>query len=253
MNGNVRSSIAKLSFNVTTGSSENLSIDLAQTRYENDTEKVDRTKVAPNTKGALEFNVNATDTQVSLQYNIDINLTQIPENLMFYSNEEMTNALYRENGQINLIGYFAANDENKTETKTLYWQWKYETGLTQEECDANDALDSKWMDKNIILDIETTGKQIIDDIQKQYIVIFDLNGGSLANYDGVNQISKKVNYGQEYGELPVPVRDGYTFKGWNAKNLFGLNGRIEKFEIIDSNSIVNRSENHTLTAIWEKN
>lgn len=222
LNGNGTASIAKWSFKVTAGSSENLSIDLAQTRYENDTEKVDRTKVAPNTKGALEFNVNATGTEVSLQYNIDINLTQVPENLMFYSNEEMTNALYKENGKINLTGYFGADNNNKTETKTLYWQWKYETGSTQEEIDANDELDSKWMDKNIVLDIETTGKQITDDSQKQYIATFDLNGGSLANYDGVNQITKKVNYGQAYGELPAPVREGYTFKGWNGKNLFNI-------------------------------
>ncbi len=154
-----------------------------------------------------------------MQYNIDINLTQVPENLMFYSNEEMTNALYKENGKINLTGYFEADNNNKTETKTLYWQWKYETGSTQEEIDANDELDSKWMDKNIILDIETTGKQITDDSQKQYIATFDLNGGCLANYDGVNQITKKVNYGQAYGELPVPVREGYTFLGWSNKNL----------------------------------
>lgn len=58
LNGNGTASIAKWSFKVTAGSSENLSIDLAKTRYENDIEKVDRTKVAPNTKGALEFNVN---------------------------------------------------------------------------------------------------------------------------------------------------------------------------------------------------
>ena len=222
MNGNGIASVAKWSFNVTAGSSENLSIDLAKTRYENDTTKVDRSRVDPGTKGALEFNVNANESEVSLQYNIDIKLTQIPENLMFYTNEEMTNAIYKEDGKISLCGYFGADDKNKTEKRTLYWQWKYETGSTPEEIRANDALDSKWIDSKVTFEIEVTGKQVIDDSQKQYIATFDLNGGSLANYDGVNQITKKVNYGQAYGELPVPVREGYTFKGWNGKNLFNI-------------------------------
>ena len=32
--------------------------------------------------------------------------------------------------------------------------------------------------------------------------------------------TKTVTFGKNYGNLPVPVRDGYTFKGWNGKNLF---------------------------------
>ena len=93
-------------FKITEKSSESLSIDLAKTRFENDNTEVDKTKVAPGTKGALEFNIDASDSQVSLEYDINMNLTKIPENLMFYTNEEMTNALYKDNGQIRLGGYF---------------------------------------------------------------------------------------------------------------------------------------------------
>lgn len=219
-----------------------MSIDLAQTRYENDTQKVERTKVAPGTKGAIEFNVDATGTQVSLQYDIDMTIEQIPENLMFYSNEEMTNALYKENGKINLNGYFGADNENKTETKTLYWQWKYETGSTQEEINVNDELDSKWMDKKIILGIEATGKQIANDTEKQYTATFDLNGGSLANYDGVTQVTKKVKYGEPYGEMPVPVREGYTFKGWELNLLSSNKSEWEKGAINIEGQIVDDSQ-----------
>ena len=105
-NGNTQAPIARWNFNVTAGSSENLNIDLANTRFANDTTEVDRTKVAPGTAGALQLNINATGSQVSLEYNIDLSLTQIPENLIFYSDAEMTNALYKENGVIHLEGYF---------------------------------------------------------------------------------------------------------------------------------------------------
>ena len=47
LNGNTTAPIARWNFRVTAGSSENLQIDLAQTRYANDTTEVDRTKVAP--------------------------------------------------------------------------------------------------------------------------------------------------------------------------------------------------------------
>ena len=45
-------------------------------------------------------------------------------------------------------------------------------------------------------------------------VTFDPNGGN------VSTISKVVKIGENYGELPTPTRVGYTFKGWNGKNLF---------------------------------
>ena len=47
-----------------------------------------------------------------------------------------------------------------------------------------------------------------------YIVNFDANGGTM------NQNTKILSYGEEYGTLPTPTREGYTFKGWNGKNLF---------------------------------
>ena len=48
---------------------------------------------------------------------------------------------------------------------------------------------------------------------KPYTVTFDANGGT------VDLPSKEVKYGKEYGNLPVPTRDGYKFMGWNGKNL----------------------------------
>ena len=49
-----------------------------------------------------------------------------------------------------------------------------------------------------------------------FTVTFDANGGS------VSQSSKQVSYGSTYGTLPTPTRSGYTFSGWNGKNIFNI-------------------------------
>ena len=220
LNGSTQVPIAQWNFKVTAGSSQSLDIDLSGTRFLDDTTEVDRTKVAPGTAGALQFNINATGSQVSLEYTIDLTLTQIPENLIFYSDSEMTKALYNDNGVIHLDGYFGANDNNKTATKNLYWRWKLETGSTQAEIDANDLLDSEWIGDRIVLGVQATGRQVTDSPMTQYAVTFDLNGGTLANHGDSTQITKNVTYGEQYGALPEPTREGYTFKGWNGKNQF---------------------------------
>ena len=43
-------------------------------------------------------------------------------------------------------------------------------------------------------------------------VTFDANGGT------VNTNTKDVEVGSQYGELPTPTREEYTFLGWNIKN-----------------------------------
>ena len=49
---------------------------------------------------------------------------------------------------------------------------------------------------------------------KTYTVTFNANGGS------VSPTTQQVTYNNPYGDLPTPTRSGYTFKGWNGKNLF---------------------------------
>lgn len=44
----------------------------------------------------------------------------------------------------------------------------------------------------------------------EYSLYFDAQGGE------VFPVSKQVLYGEEIGELPIPIRTGYTFTGWNT-------------------------------------
>ena len=81
-------------------------------------------------------------------------------------------------------------------------------------------------------------------------VKFDANGGyewtdstctSSVNLNGTT-CSKRVPYGTSYGNLPVPVRTGYTFTGWYTDPISGTE--------ITEPTIVNVSGYHTIYAHW---
>lgn len=68
------------------------------------------------------------------------------------------------------------------------------------------------------------------------VVSFDPNGGT------VDIQEKRVYYGQTYGELPVPVRTGYTFNGWYTEKTGGTK--------ITAETPVSVAANQTLYAQW---
>ena len=55
-------------------------------------------------------------------------------------------------------------------------------------------------------------------LENDYTVTYDYNGATSGN----TVINKTVGYGENYGTLPQPEKTGYTFEGWNGKNLFEL-------------------------------
>ena len=73
---------------------------------------------------------------------------------------------------------------------------------------------------------------------KNYTVTFDYKGGEGSLEDIV------VTPGEAYGELPVPTRDGYVFRGWS------LDGTIKAKSAVTANTIVSIAEDHTLYALW---
>ncbi len=55
--------------------------------------------------------------------------------------------------------------------------------------------------------------------------------------------SKNVTYGSTYGDLPVPARTGYTFKGWYTE----ADGQGSE---VDADTVVTKTADHTLHALW---
>lgn len=71
----------------------------------------------------------------------------------------------------------------------------------------------------------------------EVMVKFDLDGGNL---DGETYIADKtVTYGEAYGELPVPEKEGFHFDGW-----------IYSGAVIQADTMVTMTGEHVLTARW---
>ena len=72
-----------------------------------------------------------------------------------------------------------------------------------------------------------------------YTVTFNSNGGSTSTR------TKEVTYNNEYGELPVAKKTGYTFIGWY--------NQISGGTLVNSKTIVSKECDHTLYAHWIAN
>ena len=77
------------------------------------------------------------------------------------------------------------------------------------------------------------------DQPKSFRVFFDANGGSCSTQ------SIRVTNGEPYGDLPVPVYEGYSFEGWYTERSGGSR--------IRSDSVVSLNADLTLFAHWKKN
>ena len=75
--------------------------------------------------------------------------------------------------------------------------------------------------------------------KKPLKVVFDANGGKTGEDE------KTIHYEDVYGELPIPTRKGYTFKGWYSSKEEGV-------EVTSSTNVTTPS-NHTVYARWEAN
>lgn len=70
-------------------------------------------------------------------------------------------------------------------------------------------------------------------------VKFDLNGGESG--DGETQIEPvQVVFGETYGTLPIPSKEGSIFQGWEYSG-----------QMITSGTVVKMTGEHVLVAVWE--
>jgi uncharacterized repeat protein (TIGR02543 family) len=102
------------------------------------------------------------------------------------------------------------------------------------------------------------GETFNDEIESSSMVTIDKNHTLYARW-GVNKYTASfelnggvglaepiiVTYDAAYGELPNPTKEGYTFNGWYLENLY--------VNMITSNSIVTKTEEHILYAKWVAN
>lgn len=158
--GTGTATVAKWSFKVN-GSADNLGqITLGNTTAANP--KVANGKVAPGTKGSFNIALDATGTEVALDYSIKFENVKgnIPTNLKFYEDanykQEIANIT-----ATGLEGSMAVDQGEKTKTVTIYWKWDYETGTGAENIKTNDGIDTAegQLAESITFDVVVTGTQ----------------------------------------------------------------------------------------------
>ncbi len=156
--GNGVAEVATWDFKVNGQSEQVEEINLASTC--NNETLVDN-KIAPGTTGSFNILVDATDSDVGINYNITFTEEENkPENLKFFYNEKEYNSIKELEKE--LSGTINANEEDKTRTLNVQWEWSYETGSNEEEIAKNDLIDTKdgQTIQNYNFEVVVTGTQV---------------------------------------------------------------------------------------------
>lgn len=119
-------------------------------------------KIAPGTEGNFQIKVDATGSDVGIDYKIKFtDETTKPANLKFYYQEVEYNSIL-ELGEA-LSGTINADDENKSKTFDIKWKWNYETGSNPTEVASNDKIDTQNAQEitNYEFDVIVSGTQVV--------------------------------------------------------------------------------------------
>ena len=150
--------VATWSFKVNGQSEQVEEINLASTC---NNETLVNNKIAPGTSGSFNIIVDATGSDVGINYNIAFTEEENkPQNLKFEYNDTEYNSI--KELEDDLSGTINANDEEKTRTLNVKWKWDYETGSSPEEIESNDLVDTQdgQSIKNYTFNVVVTGTQV---------------------------------------------------------------------------------------------
>lgn len=137
--GDGMAEVATWSFKVNGQKEEVQTIQLASTC---NNETLINNKIAPGTRGSFNILVDGTGSEVGIDYNIQFtNETTKPSNLKFTYNDKQYNSIIEL--EKDLSGTINANEENKTRTLKINWEWPYETGSNENEIANNDKIDTQ--------------------------------------------------------------------------------------------------------------
>ncbi len=170
ISGKGEATVAKWSFKATAnGQPVNLgTITLGNTRSDND--KVAEGKVAPGTSGKFTVALDATGTEVALDYTIKFaNVSSpFPTNLKFYATKNADGTYSDEITNITTQGLTGSIELDATtniistiKNVDLYWVWEYQTGADDTAKGQNDKTDTTEGQNaaKITFDVVVTGTQ----------------------------------------------------------------------------------------------
>jgi len=173
--------VAKWNFKVTGDTTQTEQVVFAVTRDDGNT-TVAEGMLAPGTSGKIEMAIDVTGTQTDLIYTISGSTVNMPRNLKLYYDEARTQEMVVVNQQFSKGNYLKVADIGTGEKiipETIYWEWPFETGTTDEDKQFNNQIDTEDMGKAMTMAITVEGKQLND-----APVLADLvQVGDYVNYD----------------------------------------------------------------------
>lgn len=157
---------------------------------------------------------------------------QLEDKLLAYSDNYWNIGVASRDGY-SLLGYFDAKvggnkvyDSSGVSLNGDYWKVNTDLAVSSRSVEKkyqyigkkNLTVYAQWMANN-------------------YVVKYNTNGGTIDND------TFSVLYDSVYGELGVPIREGYVFKGWYLESTFE--------NIVTKDTIVKIDSDHILYAKWE--
>lgn len=117
INGSASTQIASWSFKANAGSEAITDITL---------ESSDGEKIAPGSSGSFQIKVDATGSDVDVDYSVNVSSEKLPTNMIFYIDEGDTYTSLNELASAKLTGTLTTSG-SQTKTYTVYWNWPYES------------------------------------------------------------------------------------------------------------------------------
>ena len=92
-------------------------------------------KIAPGTSGSFNIALVNANTETGVDFTVSIkDVSNVPANLKFYTDEEFTNEITP--GSVKITGQLAAKDSTGL-TIPIYWKWAYYTSNSADEVDTS--------------------------------------------------------------------------------------------------------------------
>lgn len=151
--------IANWSFKVNNSKEQIQTINLSSTA---NNASLTNNKLAPGTTGSFNINLDATDSDVGIKYEVIFkNESSKPQNLKFEYDNKTYNSIIELNDKI--TGTINANSDDKQKNITINWKWEFESGSNNEEKQTNNLKDTQNA-KDIAryaFDVAVIGNQIM--------------------------------------------------------------------------------------------
>jgi len=180
--GESTAQVAKWNFKVTGDKTQTEQVSFLITRTDNNQTVADGT-IAPGTYGEIPIEIDVTGTQTDLVYTISGSVVNLPRNIKLYSDSARTKELVITDGeQFSKGNYLKLADigtEEKLISETIYWEWPFETGATEDAIKRNNEMDTEDMGKAMTMALKVEGKQLNDTPALADLV----QVGDYVNYD----------------------------------------------------------------------